>query len=127
MKILLADDNLIMRRIIKGAAEMLGFEALEAQNGSEAIAQLRAHKEDISLICLDWNMPTMDGYEALVHIRSNPEYADIPILMVTTESEKKNVLKAIQAGANNYLAKPFEREELAKKMAECLALEAGTE
>ena len=125
MKILLADDNLIMRRIIKGAAELLGYDSLEAQNGSEAITQLKNNKDDIALICLDWNMPTMDGYEALVHIRSKAEYNDIPILMVTTESEKKNVLKAIQAGANNYLAKPFEREELAKKIAECLALEAG--
>ena len=125
MKILLADDNLIMRRIIKGAAEMLGYEALEAQNGSEALTHLSENKDDIALICLDWNMPTLDGYETLVHIRSKDEYKDIPILMVTTESEKKNVLKAIQAGANNYLAKPFEREELAKKMAECLALEAG--
>jgi two-component system chemotaxis response regulator CheY len=126
MKILLADDNLIMRRIIKGAIETLGYESLEAQNGTEAIAQLRKHKNDIALICLDWNMPNVDGYETLVYIRSKEEYKDIPVLMVTTESEKKNVVKAIQAGADNYLAKPFEREELAKKMAECLALEAGT-
>ena len=125
MKVLSADDSLIMRKIIAGAAAMLGYEILEAKNGSEAIAQLKAYKDDISLILLDWNMPVMDGYEALVHIRNDEEYKDIPILMVTTESEKKSVIKAIQAGANNYLAKPFEKEELSKKMAECLSLEAG--
>ncbi len=126
MKILSADDSLIMRRIVAGAAETIGFETLEAKNGAEALAQLSTHKDDIALILLDWNMPVMDGYEALCKIRADAQYKDIPILMVTTESEKKSIVKAIQAGANNYLAKPFEKEDLAKKMAECLSLEAGT-
>lgn len=125
MKILSADDSLIMRKIISGAVAMLGYEILEAKNGSEALAQLKTHKDDIGLILLDWNMPVMDGYETLVQIRSDEQYKNIPVLMVTTESEKKNVIKAIQAGANNYLAKPFEKEDLAKKMVECLSLEAG--
>lgn len=125
MKILSADDSRIMRKIIAGAAEMLDYEIIEAKNGSEALAQLSEHKDDIALILLDWNMPIMDGYEALCHIRKDEGYKDIPILMVTTESEKKSVVKAIQAGANNYLAKPFEKEVLAKKIAECLSLEAG--
>jgi len=125
MKILSVDDSLIMRKIIAGAIEVLGYDILEAKNGCEALAQLKTHKDDIALILLDWNMPVMDGYEALVQIRSDTQYKNIPVLMVTTESEKKNVIKAIQAGANNYLAKPFEKEDLAKKMAECLSLEAG--
>jgi two-component system chemotaxis response regulator CheY len=126
MKILSADDSLIMRRVIAGAAGMLGYDLLEAKNGSEALALLKQNKDDIALILLDWNMPVMDGYEALRIIRGDAAYQSIPILMVTTESEKKSVVKAIQAGANNYLAKPFEKEELSKKMAECLALEAGS-
>jgi two-component system, chemotaxis family, chemotaxis protein CheY len=126
MKILSADDSLIMRRVIAGAAGMLGYDLLEAKNGSEALALLKKNKDDIALILLDWNMPVMDGYEALRIIRGDTAYQGIPILMVTTESEKKSVVKAIQAGANNYLAKPFEKEELSKKMAECLALEAGS-
>jgi len=125
MKILSVDDSLIMRKIIAGAIEVLGYDILEAKNGCEALAQLKTHKDDIALILLDWNMPVMDGYEALVQIRSDTQYKNIPVLMVTSESEKKNVIKAIQAGANNYLAKPFEKEDLAKKMAECLSLEAG--
>ena len=125
MKILTADDSIIMRRVIAGAAGMLGYELLEAKNGSEALALLKQNKDDVALILLDWNMPVMDGYEALCRIRSDEAYKKIPILMVTTESEKKSVVKAIQAGANNYLAKPFEKEELSKKMAECLDLEAG--
>jgi two-component system chemotaxis response regulator CheY len=125
MKILSADDSLIMRRVIAGAAEMLGFELIEAKNGAEALEQLKSHRDEIALILLDWNMPVMDGYEALCRIRGDESYKHIPVLMVTTESEKKSVVKAIQAGADNYLAKPFEKEELSKKMAECLSLEAG--
>jgi two-component system chemotaxis response regulator CheY len=122
MKILSADDSVIMRKIIAGAAKMLNHDIIEAGDGAEALEKMTQHKDEIALVVLDWNMPVMNGYDALVKMKSDNNLKSIPVLMVTTESEKKNVVMAIQAGAANYLAKPFEKEDLAKKMAECLSL-----
>ncbi|HOP07141.1 MAG TPA: response regulator [candidate division Zixibacteria bacterium] len=123
MKVLSADDSLIMRKIVAGAASLLGYETIEAKNGMEAIAKLKAHRDEVALVILDWNMPVMNGFDALVEIRADDSFRDIPILMATSESEKKNVVRAIQAGANNYLPKPFDKAILAKKMAEMLSME----
>jgi len=71
---------------------------------------------------LDWNMPGMNGYECLVALKKHPEFQTIPVMMVTTESEKDNIVKAIQAGAAHYMTKPFTIEELIKKIMECLGI-----
>lgn len=121
MKVLSVDDSAIMRRIIKATIETLGFECLEACDGQDALNVLAANP-DVSLILLDWNMPIMDGYTTLVNIRQTSGIQSIPVMMVTTESEKSNIIKALKAGANNYVTKPFSQEDLMTKVVECLGL-----
>ena len=110
MKILSVDDSTIIRRIIRGAIEVMGFDCLEAENGKVALEILA--KEAVDLIILDWNMPELDGYSTLLAIKADPALKHIPVMMVTTESEKNNVIKAIQAGASYYVTKPFSQEDL---------------
>lgn len=118
-KILSVDDSAIIRKIIRSAVEVLEYELLEASDGEEAILKLHS-EENIKLILLDWNMPGMNGYEFLKIAKSHNSFKNIPIMMVTTESEKENIIKAVQAGVSNYLVKPFNTEELIKKIMQCV-------
>jgi two-component system chemotaxis response regulator CheY len=93
---------------------------VEAADGIEALTILERSSEDIILILLDWNMPGMDGLVFLEKIKNTASLKHIPVMMVTTESEKENIIRAIQAGAINYLVKPFTIEELMKKVLECM-------
>lgn len=120
MKILSVDDSAIVRKIIRGAVEVLSYDLLEASDGQEGMEVLEANAEDIGLILLDWNMPGMNGFELLQKIKENDTYSHIPVMMVTTESEKENIVRAIKAGAIHYVVKPFTMEELIKKIMECL-------
>ncbi len=120
MKILSVDDSAIMRKIIRGAVDMLGLEFLEAENGQIALDILNRDYLDIGLVLLDWNMPVKDGYETLVAIKTDPRLKHIPVMMVTTEGERTNVIRAIQAGAQHYLMKPFTQEDLLKRIMECI-------
>ncbi|MEN1759363.1 response regulator [Anoxynatronum sibiricum] len=120
MKILSVDDSAIVRKIIRGAVEVLGYDLLEASDGLEGMEVLEGNVEEIGLILLDWNMPGMNGLELLEKIKANKLYSYIPVMMVTTESEKENIVKAIKAGAVHYVVKPFTMEELIKKIMECL-------
>jgi len=119
--ILSVDDSAIIRRIIGGTVDVLGYDFKEAVNGAEALKVLESHYQDISLILLDWNMPVMDGYSALTHIRSDSRFQHIPVVMVTTEGEKEKIVMALRAGANEYLCKPFSQEDLMARMVECMA------
>jgi two-component system chemotaxis response regulator CheY len=115
VKALVVDDSRAMRRIIGKYLHELGFEVLEAASGLEALVS--APKiEGLSLIMLDWNMPEMDGRTLLLRLRGEPEFADIPIMMVTTESEMEQVEVALNAGASEYLMKPFDRQALLEKL-----------
>jgi len=76
--------------------------------------------QEIDLVLLDWNMPEMSGYDVLIEIKSSEKYKDIPVMMVTTEGQKSNIVAAIRMGAANYLTKPFTVEELETKIKECL-------
>ncbi|MBF8982101.1 response regulator [Lutibacter sp. B2] len=120
MKILSIDDSSIVRKIIRGAVETLGYELLEACDGIEGFLVLEKEYKNIGLILLDWNMPGMNGYEFLKKAKANNEYKKIPVMMVTTETEEGNIVKSIQAGAENYMIKPFTIEEMMKKILECL-------
>jgi two-component system chemotaxis response regulator CheY len=120
MKILSVDDSAIIRKIIKMAVEVIEYDFLEAASGEDALNVINEQFEDISLILLDWNMPGMDGFELLEKIKSEKKLKHIPVMMVTTESEKINIIKAIQAGAIHYVIKPFTMEEVTKKMLEAL-------
>lgn len=120
MKILSIDDSVIIRKIIRSGVELLEYEMLEASDGIEALELLEQSSEEVGLILLDWNMPGMDGLVFLEQVKHTQSLQAIPIMMVTTESEKENIIKAIQAGAINYLVKPFTIEELMKKILECI-------
>lgn len=119
-KILSVDDSAIIRKIIRGTVELLGYELLEAGDGDEALNVLEQSHPDIELIILDWNMPNKNGYDALVEMKQEGRFAHIPVMMLTTESEKQNIIRAIQAGAKHYMTKPFNPEDLMTKMMECL-------
>ncbi|MCL2488073.1 MAG: response regulator [Oscillospiraceae bacterium] len=123
MKLLIVDDSAVIRKVIKAAAGVLSMEAEEAQDGIEALEKLAECHREISLVLLDWNMPEMSGYDVLVEMKKNEKYKDIPVMMVTTESQKTSIVAAIRAGAANYLTKPFTTEELELKIIECIGEE----
>lgn len=115
MKILVVDDMSTMRRIVKNILKQLGFANLEeAENGQEALTKLRA--ERYGLVVSDWNMPVMAGIDLLRAIRADETLKHIPVLMVTAEGQKENLVEAIQAGVSNYIVKPFTAETLQEKI-----------
>jgi len=119
-KVLSVDDSGVMRRIIGRTVDVLGYGFLEASNGLEGLEILARHHEEIALIILDVNMPEMDGFEFLERIKANPAYKPIPVMMLTTESERGKIIQAIKAGAVNYICKPFKPEDLTVKITESL-------
>jgi two-component system chemotaxis response regulator CheY len=105
-----------MRRILKNCLNKLGHEEIvEAGDGLEAQKAIQLNK-DAKLALVDWNMPNMNGYEFLQWAKAQEDVKHIPIIMVTTEAEKTNVLMAIKAGAANYVIKPFTPEIIAEKI-----------
>ena len=115
MSILVVDDYSTMLRIIKNLLTQIGFNNIEtASNGVEAYSKLQAGKYE--LIISDWNMDEMTGLELLKKVRASDEFKAIPFIMVTAESEAKNVIAAKEAGVNNYIVKPFSADTLKTKM-----------
>jgi two-component system chemotaxis response regulator CheY len=115
MKILVVDDMSTMRRIVKNILKQLGFTNVEeAENGQEALQKLR--ESTYGFVVSDWNMPVMPGIEMLRAIRADDKLKHIPVLMVTAEAQKENLIEAIQAGANNYIVKPFTAETMQEKI-----------
>lgn len=113
--IITVDDSSTMRRIIRNTLQKLGFEnILEAGNGAEALGVISSNKVD--LIITDWNMPEMDGLTFIKNIRAKEEYKELPILMVTTEAAKEDILTALKSGVNNYVVKPFTPETIQEKV-----------
>ena len=123
MKVLVVDDSAIMRKVIAQILEMLGHDSVPASNGIEAFDRLKEH-EDVRLILLDWNMPEMNGIEFLREIKRRQRLSEIPVIMLTTESERRKMIEAIEAGAKHYLTKPFQPETLATKILQCVAGDA---
>jgi two-component system, chemotaxis family, chemotaxis protein CheY len=103
---LVVDDSRAMRTILKGLLQQLGFEVFEGGNGVEALAALQS-SGPVDLALVDWNMPEMNGLDFLTRVRADKQHANMKIMMVTTESDMARVSEAIQAGANNYIMKPF--------------------
>ncbi|MDT3693015.1 MAG: response regulator [Mucispirillum sp.] len=119
--IITVDDSSTMRRIIKNTLQKLGFETiLEAGNGVEALEVMSKNKVD--MIVTDWNMPEMDGLTFVKAVRAKDEYKDLPILMITTEAAKEDILTALRSGVNNYVVKPFTPETLQEKVFKLLDL-----
>ena len=119
-KVLSVDDSGVMRRIIGRTVDVLGYGFLEAGNGVEGLEVLARHHADIALIILDVNMPEMDGFQFLERVKANPDFKAIPVMMLTTESERGKIIQAIKAGAVNYICKPFTPEDLTVKITDSL-------
>jgi two-component system, chemotaxis family, chemotaxis protein CheY len=115
MRALVVDDSRSMRAIIGKLLKELGFDVEEAASGLEALEALNRNPA-FDLMLLDWNMPHMDGFELLRRVRTEPRFEDLPVMMVTTESEISQVEVALGAGANEYLMKPFDRHALLQKL-----------
>lgn len=114
-KFLVVDDFSTMRRIVRNLLKELGFTNVqEAEDGVEALAKLRADTFDF--VVSDWNMPNMTGIELLHNIRADAKLKHLPLLMVTAEAKKENIIMAAQAGASGYVVKPFTAATLDEKL-----------
>ena len=115
MRILIVDDFSTMRRIIRNLLADLGFNnTVEAEDGHSALAVLR--QEAVELVVTDWNMPGMTGIELLRAIRADARLRALPVLMVTAEAKREQIVEAAQAGVNGYIIKPFTAQTLAEKL-----------
>jgi len=116
MRALVVDDSRAMRKIIAGALRKLGYETVEAADGALALAALgEGPLPDLATV--DWNMPVMDGLTFVTQVRANREYRAMTMMMVTTEAEHGQIVRALAAGAHEYLIKPFTPEALEEKLA----------
>ena len=122
MKILAVDDSMLIRRLVASAASVLGAECVTAEDGKIGVDRLEADPSGFSLVCLDWNMPNMNGLDFLKHIRGDGRWKDLPVLMLTTEGSKDAIITAIKAGATAYMTKPFFEKDLQTKMLDCLGM-----
>lgn len=115
-KFLVVDDFSTMRRIVRNLLKELGYSNVdEAEDGASALAKLRSAQFDF--VITDWNMPVMDGLTMLQQIRADPGLAKLPVLMVTAEAKKENIIAAARAGASGYVVKPFTAATLDEKLA----------
>jgi two-component system chemotaxis response regulator CheY len=124
MKILVVDDSRIMRNIVKNTLKQMfnledGF--VEASNGEEAWSVLQSSA--IDLVLLDWNMPLLNGVDLLRRLRQSDKFKALPVIMVTSEAAKYNVVEAVKAGINDYLVKPVTEKNLFEKVRKYLAPE----
>lgn len=123
MKLLVVDDSSTMRRIIKNTLVRLGYQdILEGENGLEGWSALNSNP-DVGMLITDWNMPEMNGLELVKKVRADSRFSDLPIIMVTTEGGKAEVITALKAGVNNYIVKPFTPQVLKEKLAAVMGIE----
>jgi len=115
-KAVIVDDSKAIRMILSKTLEEVGFEVCQASNGEEALSVFEREKGTISLALVDWNMPLMNGLEFVKRLRSDPRYASVRLMMVTTETEVEQMVQAMEAGANEYVMKPFTKEIIADKL-----------
>jgi two-component system chemotaxis response regulator CheY len=115
-KALVVDDSRAIRMILGRTLKELGFEVREAGNGKEALEVMEVEKSAVTLVLADWNMPEMNGLELLKRLRQDPELPSLAIIMVTTETEVDQMVVALEAGANEYVMKPFTKDILVEKL-----------
>lgn len=121
LSVLVVDDSAVMRKVIISALTAMNIDSaniFQADDGAQAVKMVQ--EKEFSIILMDWNMPNMLGIDAVKAIRELGYKT--PILMVTTEGERENVVRAIQAGANNYLVKPFNSDDLRTKVEQMLVV-----
>lgn len=115
MKALVIDDSRAMRKIVSGLLTRMGYEVTEAGDGQAALDALEADSA-FDLACIDWNMPVMDGLTFVVKVRERRDWRGLTLMMVTTESEHGQIVRALAAGAHEYLIKPFTPDALREKL-----------
>jgi two-component system chemotaxis response regulator CheY len=115
MRALIVDDSRAIRGIIGKILREIGFEIVEAGHGFEAMQRLK-EAGSVDLMLVDWNMPEMNGYDFLRSVRANPAYRGIPLMMVTSETEMSQMSKALEAGADEYVMKPFTKDVISYKL-----------
>ncbi len=123
MRALVIDDSRAARSILRRLLEMLEFEVLEASDGRAAL-QVLEEEGHVDLALVDWNMPGMDGHEFVCAVRADSDRQDLTLLMVTAENELSQVSRALEAGVNEYLMKPFDLQTLSTKL-ELLGMRGG--
>lgn len=122
MKLVVVDDSSTMRRIIKNTLSRLGYEdVLEGEDGLQGWNALNLNP-DVDMLITDWNMPEMNGLELVKKVRADSRFTDLPIIMVTTEGGKAEVITALKAGVNNYIVKPFTPQVLKEKLSAVLGV-----
>jgi len=117
MRAMVIDDSRAMRLILKRIAGQLGFEVSEAANGREAMDLLDADDSPPDLALVDWNMHEMNGLEFVTAVRADPKYRAMTLMMVTTEGEQSQIVRALAAGAHEYVIKPFTPDAIVEKLA----------
>jgi two-component system, chemotaxis family, chemotaxis protein CheY len=115
-KALVVDDSRAVRMILARTLKELNLEVREAANGKEALQVVEAEKNGVDLVLADWNMPEMNGLDLLIQLRRKPELSSMVVVMVTTETELDQMSTALEAGANEYIMKPFTKEILVEKL-----------
>jgi two-component system chemotaxis response regulator CheY len=120
MRFLVVDDSTTMRRIIINTLNKVGYtDCAEAANGREGVERLATTTVD--MVITDWNMPEMSGIEFIRSVRANAATKDLPVLMVTTNAAKDDIVEALRAGVNSYVVKPFTPETIKEKIESMLA------
>ena len=115
MKIMVVDDMSTMRRIVKNVLKQLGFTNIEeAENGKDAFEKIK--QGGFGFVVSDWNMPVMTGIDLLRAIRADEALKTLPVMLVTAEAQKENIIEAVQAGVSNYIVKPFTAEQIQEKI-----------
>lgn len=116
MNALVIDDSRAMRRIVGKIVGGLGFDVIEAENGAEGLKQLEANAAEIEVVLVDWNMPVMNGIEFVKTVRGRDEFRNHKLVMVTTETEPTQMARALMAGVDEFVMKPFTEDILVEKL-----------
>ncbi len=112
---LVVDDSRVIRTIVGRALQELGFQPVEASNGRDGLEKLQAG-ELPAVVMIDWNMPELNGIEMVKTVRANPAWNDVRLIMITSENELERVQTALEAGADEYIMKPFTKEMIQEKL-----------
>ncbi len=115
-KALVVDDSKVMRMILANTLRDLGFAVVQASDGKEACRIMASEGDSFQLALVDWNMPEMTGLEFVEHVRRQPGFNSVRLMMVTTETEIEQMAKALEAGADEYVMKPFTRDAVMDKL-----------
>ncbi len=115
-KAMVVDDSKAIRLILGKIMDSLGYQVFQAANGREALEVLEREHPGVSLVLVDWNMPEMNGLEFVKALRADARFASVLLMMVTTETQVEQMVAALEAGANEYVMKPFTEEIISDKL-----------